>query len=308
MLALLCGCRENPASPATDSKVAEKPYDPFDVPGAAAVPSTPTKIPEPYVPPPYDHNVEHWEIVTPPSRESYSEFHGFLYRANYSQAEWSVKRDKQSVMAFLSTENNGDPTSEKPAFEMTIPPKQKPMGNAVYTHKVSDGWLAGFNRGEFGAALWWFSTDGKTSYHISDHQINQFIAYGERVFAVEGLAHLGMSDGSLIEIQKEGEKWVAKTFVELPDSGEAVMLLPDGRFCVVTSQMLLAVTLEKKMELLLPKAEWGTLYPNSIVIDAKGKWVYVGMRQFVVRYDMEANDHSMTYLIPGKEFLNKREE
>ena len=32
---------------------------------------------------------------------------------------------------------------------------------------VADGWLVGFNAGEFGGGLWWFSFDGKRSKRIS---------------------------------------------------------------------------------------------------------------------------------------------
>ena len=43
--------------------------------------------------------------------------------------------------------------------------------------RVDDGWLVGFNKGEFGAALYWFSADGKQNYKISDHQVWEFFLW-----------------------------------------------------------------------------------------------------------------------------------
>ena len=57
--------------------------------------------------------------------------------------------------------------------------------------RVDDGWLIGFNHGEFGAALYWFSLDGNRNYKISDHQVVDFISTPDGFLAVEGLAHLG---------------------------------------------------------------------------------------------------------------------
>lgn len=60
--------------------------------------------------------------------------------------------------------------------------------------KVKNGWISGRNAGEWGGGLYFISTDGKSHYHISDDQIKQFFQYGNRIFAVEGLAHLGLSE------------------------------------------------------------------------------------------------------------------
>ena len=43
-----------------------------------------------------------------------------------------------------------------------------------FSVKVSDGWIIGFNAGEFGAGLWWFSPDGKKREKISGDQVVGF--------------------------------------------------------------------------------------------------------------------------------------
>jgi hypothetical protein len=68
--------------------------------------------------------------------------------------------------------------------------------------KVDNGYLIGFYKGEWGGALYWVSKDGKKYYKISNHEIVQFINKDGKLYAIEGLSHLNMSEGSIIEIYK----------------------------------------------------------------------------------------------------------
>ncbi|MBE2282096.1 MAG: hypothetical protein IAE77_01395 [Prosthecobacter sp.] len=253
----------------------------------------------------YEHDVALWKEVPVPPRTSYEDHGVFFQRANQANVEWTVERQEKTVRAVLSNGRNETPEANRPSFSMEMPLGSLPSVAPVQVLNVNDGWLAGYNRGEFGAALWWYAIDGKQRSKISDDQVNQFIVHKERIFAVEGLAHLGMDDGTLIEIRHNGNQWTAATFVELPGCGQAITVLDDGRFCIATMSMLLAVSLDKKMEILVPRAEWTWLPVNSITVDAKSENVYIGMRQFVARYNLKANDHSYQFLIPSLDFLNK---
>ena len=255
----------------------------------------------------YEHDVSLWKPVPAPPRTSY-EAHGvFFQRANFANVEWTVERQGQKVTAILGNGMVETPAAERPAFDMAMPLGSNPEVLPSRILKVSDGWLAGYNRGEFGAFLWWFSTDGKKRYKISDHQINEFIIHHERIFAVEGLAHMGLDDGSLIEISQKAMKWTADIFVELPECADAITILKDDRFCIATSSMLLAVSLDKKTELLVSRSDWAWMPVNSIAVDAKSENVYIGMRQFVARYNLKRDDHTYEFLLPSLEFLNKRD-
>lgn len=257
----------------------------------------------------YEHDVSLWKQVPVPPRSPNEAYYLFFHRANSSNVEWTVERHEQKVSAVLSYGVVETPPSERPSFEMAMPLRSTPAVIPSQVLKVSDGWLAGYNRGEFGAFLWWFSADGKERYKVSDHQINAFIVHHGRIFAAEGLSHMGLDDGSLIEISQKSGKWTAETFIELPGCGDAVTVLKDDRFCIVTSSMLLAVSLTKKMEVLVPRAEWAYASSvNSIAVDAKSENVYLGMRQFVARYNLKRDDHTYEFLLPSLEFLNKRDE
>jgi hypothetical protein len=255
----------------------------------------------------YEQDVSLWKEVPAPPRSSYEDHFLFVQRANHSQVEWTVERHEKTVRAILSNGNNETPEADRPSFPMEIPLGSQPSVAPTQVLKVNDGWMAGYNQGEFGAALWWYATDGKQRHKISDHQVNQFIVHKERIFAVEGLAHMGTDEGSLIEIRHNRKQWTATTFVELPGCGETITVLNDDRFCIATMGMLLAVSLDKKMEIFIPQGAW--MYfcsPHSIALDAKSENIYIGMRQFVVRYNLKANDHSYQFLIPSLDFLNKK--
>jgi hypothetical protein len=180
------------------------------------------------------------------------------------------------------------------------------MASASQVLRVPDGWIAAYNRGEFGAAVYWFSPDGIKKRKLSDHQINQFMCDGDRIFAVEGLAHLELSEGSMIEILKEKNSWKVIEFLPLPGAGQAIAQIGSGDYLVLTSEMLLRVNLEREMKILLASAGWNMLYPNSVSTD--GKNVYIGMRQFVARCKLARSVQNFEFLIPDSKWINTKRE
>jgi hypothetical protein len=174
---------------------------------------------------------------------------------------------------------------------------QSSKASASYTLKVADGWIAGYDEGEFGGAVYWFSLDGKIKMKLSDVNINEFIVDGSRIFAVTGLAHLNFSEGSMVEILKVEGEWTVVEFVPLPDSGEAIARVGVGDYVIVTSTMLLRVNLKKEMRILIANKNWGILYPNSIAVDDKN--IYIGMRKYVVRCNLASNVQSFDCLVPN---------
>ena len=256
----------------------------------------------------FEPDVMKWVVVARPPRESEDAYRLFMACAASCKADWKVFATQTGIRATMTAIERDSANSERPPFSGEEPNYVGPYKRPAYTIKVSDGWLIAYNRGEWGASLWWFSGDGKEHYKISDHQVNQFLRYKGRIFAVEGLSHLGSSGGSVIEVAIDDKKWKASTFVQLPVSGVAIAELPDGRLCVLTSDMLFALSLDKKLELLLPVPDWARLRPSSLAVDATAGVVYIGMRQFVAQYRLSETDHQFQYSVPGKEFLNTKDK
>jgi hypothetical protein len=251
----------------------------------------------------FDPDVSAWLVITPPANSKSGAYLAFMTRANRRGIEWSVVADANRVKATLSEGVVERIAGDRPAFSLNQSKEGDPSAEPSAVHKVLDGWLASYNRGEFGAAVWWFSADGKDRRAISTHHVNQFITHQERVLAVEGLAHMGSSEGSVLEFRRR-DHWTVETFIELPQSGELVTPLPDGRLCVVASDMLLALSLDGHLEVLIPNARWGILSPNSAIYDHASQTLFIGMRQFVARYKVTPANHSYDLTVPSKAFMS----
>lgn len=261
----------------------------------------------------FEADVTKWVVVDCPSKVSKDEevedaYRAFMRCAANCKAEWTVFATAAGIQAKMARVDRRSAISERPAFSANEPKYNGPNKSPSSIIRVSDGWLIAYNRGEWGGSLWWFSNDGNENYRISSHQIIQFLRYRDRIFALDGLSHLGESRGTVIEIALAAKRWKVSTFVELPSCGVAISEVPDGRVCVLTSDMLFALALDKKLELLLPAPDWDSLAPSSLAVDAKAGVIYIGMRQFVARYRLNETNHEFQYSIPSKEFLNTKDE
>lgn len=218
----------------------------------------------------------------------------FYYAANYSVLEWNVKEDKGKIKASLSK----DAVLEKPTFT----PRTKRFKSGYRFKKVDDGWLVAFNQGEFGAELWWFSENGQASYKISNDQVNQFITSDAHIYAIQGLAHLGSSEGSLIKMEKRDRRWISIMHVDFGESPEAIIRMENNSFVIVLTNSLIRVDEGFNVTKIVENSNWGTLYPNSIASNNL-QFIYVGMRQYVVEVNLQTG--KVRYLIPNMEYLNK---
>ena len=223
----------------------------------------------------------------------------WFYAANYSNHTWRVYADSKQIYARLAP--GKPPHGERPKF---TPKTGRFQGGASFA-AVDDGWLVAFNEGEFGAALYWFSRDGKRNYKISDHHIVDFFSLADGLHAIAGLAHLSMSEGTIIRIARPQPKarWHASTVTKLPFAPYAISVRRDGTMLVTLSHSLVSIGDDRKIATLLPDAPWGGLYPNSSVLSSDQQKLYIGMRQFVGEFDIPTK--KLRLLIPSPAFLNK---
>lgn len=169
--------------------------------------------------------------------------------------------------------------------------------------------MIGFNAGEWGGTLWWFSDTGKESYKISDDQIVGFMVRGDALFAIEGLAHLSISEGKVIKIVKNEKsgKYESVSYLTLPEAPDAVVLYKDGSFLIVTTASLVKIPLDGKIEKLLENTFWRALYPNSVVVDSRGDF-YIGMRQGVAKISLSDIAPRIEWLVSSESFLSEEIE
>ena len=227
-----------------------------------------------------------------------------LYQYSWSPNNWIVYSDKDDVrvdeilikkpedkLPFKISQSNGNITNIA-----------APLCGLSDVEEVDDGYLTGFNRGEYGGELYWFSKDGKKRYEVSGHQIVQFIKRDDKIYAIAGLAHLTTSKGSIIEIEKKKKKWVATEYLKLPTTPVAIQLDSKGNFIVVTDGInwsfnkagmcvinatpgLFSIDRDANIDTLVKAGMWGDyLYPSSMVI--QNGVVYIGMRKGVYKFDL----------------------
>jgi hypothetical protein len=250
--------------------------------------------------PEYVQDVTRWQAVDAPSAVDRGARLVWSFAANYSHLNWRVFMQDGKVRARL-----GGEVPDIGPQQLSFTPKAGNFGPASAAAAVEDGWLVGFNEGEFGGALYWFSRDGKHSYPISNDQIVDFFSLADGIYAIEGLAHLSGSRGSILRITrpKEGAPWRAQSVVALPYAPYAVAVRRDGIALITLSDSLVSVDPELKVETLISDAPWGALYPSSSVLAQDEQKLYIGMRQFVGEFDLKTK--TLRFLIPSFQFLNR---
>jgi len=249
--------------------------------------------------PSYNPDVTTWEEIKPPPKSRPGDWIVWSFAANDSPIHWHIKRDENVIRA-TSTLIPIAQSSPRPSFVPTA--DEFVDANAV--QEVDDGWLVGFNQGEFGAALYWFSNDGQQKYKISDDQVVDFMRTPRGIIAIEGLAHLGISGGSLIEIARSPDTklWRSTTIQKLPEAPEAFVRLSNGTLIVILSDSLASFSQDYAMTVLIKCADWGSLYSTSVAVSPDESKIYIGMRQFVV--EVELGTKKVRYLVPNRTFLN----
>jgi len=232
---------------------------------------------------------EGWVLYPSPRAESPA-----LRCANYSMREWRVTTEGENLTIRLDTRrDHQDP----------LPPEIT-SGNVAAGSKgdrrvirVEDGWLVGLDEGEFGGALWWFSSDGKMSKKLADENVVDFARSSKGVLALVGLAHLGFDSGKVLRIA-EGEAGNRRVEV-LTDLGAAPRAFAaesSDSLLVLTTRGLVRVGTSGTLAQLLP-TNYGLLYPNSMTRSPSGV-IHVGMRHFLTRLTPTGNSYREEWFVP----------
>ena len=122
--------------------------------------------------PDYPRDVALWQEVSVSPNSDQAARMTWSYAANFSRHEWRVYAERNQIHAQLISANSPR-QGERPKFT----PKAGRFEDASEFARIDDGWLVGFNEGEFGAALYWFNTAGDRNYKLSDHQVVRFFSY-----------------------------------------------------------------------------------------------------------------------------------
>jgi hypothetical protein len=180
-----------------------------------------------------------------------------------------------------------------------LPPRvklQRGMVGVRSSLRVNNGWLLGFDGGEFGGGLWLAASDGKTQ-QLSEENVHGFIETSRGVLIFVGLDHMGTDSGKVLIVPYAvTSKTDLRTLVDLDGAPGAFTKLSADTALVVTTHGISQITSTGASEKLLSRS-FGMLYPNSIVSSPDGT-IYAGMRLFVVRLVLRSGKYREEWLVP----------
>lgn len=220
-----------------------------------------------------NYTLENFETDSIPTRKN-------LWKANSSKKDWTIDIINDSIKIKKNDYNyfKGD---SLPFDRKEIAKKLNGQYSIRAVKKVENGYIIGLNNGEFGGGLWFLSENGKSSYEIMKYRrIHQIFEFNEKLYVIEGLAHMGFSNGNLLELDKD-ENWrVSKTY-ELPAAPSFIVKEKDN-ILIVTSEYLMSFNKhEKLIEVLKAPFNWGLLFPSSAVIIDND--IYIAMRKGILK-------------------------
>ena len=151
--------------------------------------------------------------------------------------------------------------------------------------KLENGFLVGFDRGEFGGSLYWFDDKGIENYKICNGNIKDIIVIEDRILVTEGLAHLGGDRGQILELKFDNGKWTSEKYFKLKNVPYSTQLNSKNELIVLTSKQLLEISADYKTTELISDGFWSGLYPNSGII--QNDIVFFGMRNGILKMDLK---------------------
>lgn len=172
--------------------------------------------------------------------------------------------------------------------------------------KVTDGWIVGFDAGEWGGAIYWFNPSGTSHYQVKlPRPVDQFdvenvramFPHQDSIVVFQGLSH-AFDRGKVVKLTKGSEgRWSASLLAKL--ESEPLVCLEDqpGSWVVVTWKSVLRLNANGTRGDLCPASFTGSLYPNSIVKASDGA-IYIGMRHFCARLIPEGTGYRPELLVP----------
>lgn len=221
-----------------------------------------------------------WIVLDPPDEDR-------LHCANYSDDEWQVAIDGSALRFAKAIPHEPD---TGPAI--TDPPRQ-PRGRR-HVVQVRDGFLAGYDGGEWGGALYWMSKDGATSTALGQDNVHGVVAIGDdEAIALEGLAHMGINEGAVRWLARTPAGWSTRTIDKLDGQPQALAVAPDAVY-TITLDSLYRIKRDHTIDKVQTVSTPG-LYPDSMAVDATGG-LWIGMRQLVLHLIPDGGTYKLEWL------------
>lgn len=232
--------------------------------------------------PPGQHEVGRWKRIEPATLTGDQRS-----SLNNSPCSWDVSvRDGVAI-----AEAYGDaPPSVPPGFR--LPTR---WGPARVVERGRAGFLVGFNHGEWGGALNWYSDSGSSRGELLNDNVVDLLAVPNGFIVLTGLSHLGSDEGRATELVDTGTVFRIGRSADLGSAPRAAILERDGAAIVATTVGMSRISPSFQVTRLL-SSSWGRFYPVSLALD--GTTAYVGMRGIVAKIELGAATPTETWFSP----------
>jgi hypothetical protein len=178
-----------------------------------------------------------------------------------------------------------------------------------YVLRTDDGWLVGFNDGEFGGGLWWFNRDGKAmrrirpspnsptnsdDYFHAENVLGMPEVGGERLVLM-GLDHLTGRSGRIFRAVSTTTGWTLQSVVVL-DAEPRVWLVADKKLLFVTESGLWSADATGARRIY--DADLISFAPQSMVRATDGA-LYLGLRYYALKLDQHDGRWRQSWYVPA---------
>ncbi|QWP75738.1 hypothetical protein J5226_19325 [Lysobacter sp. K5869] len=216
-----------------------------------------------------------WVAVEPPRTEA------GRYCANYSRESWAVETAANGTLRLRSA-RRGD-------------------GDLTVREVLADGALLGYNHGEFGGRIEWLPRDGGARFEMKDVNPVASTQYRGQVIVAQGLAHLGLNDGSVLRFERlDGRRWRIHRLAELDAAPVAALRRGDDAWWLLLSDGLAKVSLQSgKLERVYRNDDWRFVRPDTIQALGQG-WLLGAARGVIHLQPTPDGGYRQRWWIPAQ--------
>ncbi len=215
-----------------------------------------------------------------------------LWRCAVYGGSWVADSDGGSIKLVTLDAESSNQSQLPPQLKLS-----KKMIGRRSLQPTSTGWLAGFDAGEFGGGLWWFSRDGSRTIELLSENVHAIYQIKKTILILTGLNHMGLNYGHVWKFDDTSDKATVTSVADLGGSPEASTADSGDTIVVATPDRVLRMDKDGKTNEMYKSGEHLT-YPTSAAVDTNGV-VYVAMRFFVLRLiPQEVSGYTAEWLMP----------
>lgn len=244
-------------------------------------------------------DLSQWLVLPPPKPGTKA-----YYAINHSYFAWSVAVKKGQIT--FAQHHWKAKVSDPLPFNVPVIANK---GNFDFygdriVRKIDEGWLVGYDGGEWGGGLYWFNPKGTKGEKIIGEQVIHIFPKGNGFLVFTGLAHLMSNVGKVYFVEKkEGQRdpWAITKLAALKGSPDLVLPTNAGDYLIVTSDALQYFTKDGAVNTLIADGFWSGYIPNSVAILPSGE-IYIGMKHGITRVTKQGETYTAAWLLPNLEF------